>query len=162
MLRTSLDCENLDIRQRVCEYKTCLFLFGYSSSKIVHLFTLHCLLYWTSSNCVNIVISTLKFISIINLYQYFHLLLFVQELYSKEPGGGGVIMSTRNTYCFDVFSYTFVLLNRHQPYCILKRHYMTFLRANVCFEKTCFTVTVIPGVSIYVSAVMFSYLTIYF
>ncbi len=36
----------------------------------------------------------MKFISIINLKHSFHLLLFFQELYSKEPGGG--LISTRN------------------------------------------------------------------
>ncbi len=40
-------------------------------------------------------ISTLKFISIINVIPYFYLLLFVQELCSKEPGG--FLISTRNT-----------------------------------------------------------------
>ncbi len=69
--------------------------FRYSSSKLVHLFVLHCFLYWTSSNCVNIVISTLNFISRINLLPYFHLLLFVQELYSKETGV--CIISPHNT-----------------------------------------------------------------
>ena len=40
----------------------------------------------TTTPCVTR-ISTLKFISTINLKLLFHLLLFVQELYSKEPGG---------------------------------------------------------------------------
>ncbi len=74
-----LDCKPRQRVSIICVY----VYFRYSSSKLVHLFTLHCFLHWTSSNCVNIVIYTLKFISIINLYLYFHLLLFVQELYSK-------------------------------------------------------------------------------
>ncbi len=63
------------------------------------------------------------------------------------------------SYCFDVFSYTFVLSNRHQPYCVLKRHYMTFKGKHLYLRNL---LTVLPVVSIYVSTVMFFYLTMYF
>ncbi len=40
---------------------TVYLFFRYSSSKLFHLFVLQCILYCTSSNCVKIVIFTLKF-----------------------------------------------------------------------------------------------------
>ena len=52
--RMSLECENLD--EWVNIKRVYLYYFRYSSAKLVHLFILHCLLCWTSSNCVNIVI----------------------------------------------------------------------------------------------------------
>ena len=62
----------------------CLFVFPV----LVHLFVLHCLLYWTSSNCVNIVISTLKFILIINfcIHTFIFFYLF-RNLIQKNLGG---------------------------------------------------------------------------
>ncbi len=61
-------------------------IISYSSSKIVHLFHIALFVVLDLSHCVNIVISTLKFILIIIFNTILYLLLFVQELHSKEPG----------------------------------------------------------------------------
>ncbi len=85
-------------RQGVCEYKTCLIVLSGILLLKLSIFILNCLLYWTSSDYVNIVISTLKFISIINSVSYFIFSYLFRNCTQKYLGvsNPGFLISTRS------------------------------------------------------------------